>query len=334
MTFIWPQMLWTLLMVPGLALAYWRWQVRPGRLATQLPGLRTAGRAASGRWRHLPAVLLLAAITLWLTALGRPAAVVSLPSPHETVMLAIDTSGSMRASDMSPNRLGAAQQAARQFIAAQPASTRIGIVGFAGTASLVQAPTDRREDLMQAIERMQAQRGTAIGSAIVVSLATLFPGTGIDINSVGRSEPSTKDKTRPEAVPAGSYDAAVIVLLTDGQSTAGPEPVAAAKLAAQRGVRVYTVGIGTTRGEVLRTDGWSMRVGLDESTLKAVADLTRGEYFQAQSTDELKRIYRTLNSRFVTEKKEVELGALLAAIAAALSAGAAAVALLRTGRIL
>jgi Ca-activated chloride channel family protein len=178
-------------------------------------------------------------------------------------------------------------------------------VSFAGTASLVQPPTSNREDLSQALDRLQPQRGTAIGSAIVVSLATIFPGTGIDLKSVGqrpaapaapaapagngtreeRRDAARKSPAQPEPVPAGSFESAVIVLMSDGQANTGPDPVAAAKLAADRGVRLYTVGIGSSKGEVLRTDGWSMRVGLDEASLKTIADITRGEYFQAASTD-------------------------------------------------
>jgi Ca-activated chloride channel family protein len=125
----------------------------------------------------------------------------------------------------------------------------------------------------------------------------------------------------------------LIVVLTDGQTTAGPDPIAAARLAAQRGVRVYTVGLGTGRGEILRADGWSMRVGLDESTLKQIADLTRGEYFQAQSAADLKRVYGSLSSRFITEKQEIEIGALIAALATLLTAIAATISMLRSGRI-
>jgi Ca-activated chloride channel family protein len=272
------------------------------------------------------------------------------------VILAIDVSGSMRATDVKPTRLAASQAAARAFVVAQPRSTRIGIVTFAGTASLVQPPTENREDVAQAIERLQPQRGTAIGSAIVVSLATIFPGTGIDLRMLGRREAGAdgnreqrRDAARAgpggmaagapqdkpfEPVPAGSFESAVIVLLSDGQSTTGPDPVAAARLAAERGVRIYTVGIGTAKGEVLRTDGWSMRVSLDEAGLKTVADLTRGEYFLADSAAELKRIYQSMSSRFVMEKKELEVGALFAAGAALLALLGAGLSVAWYGRVL
>lgn len=356
MSFIWPQMLWLIALLPLLGWLGRRWL--RARSPAHWPGLQTRGTdtAQHSRWLgHLPAALLLTAGLLWCLAAARPTSVIVVPSPHETVILALDASGSMRATDIAPNRLAAAQAAARAFVEAQPRSTRIGVVGFAGTASLVQPPTDRRDDILQSIERLQPQRGTAIGSAIVVSLATIFPGAGIDLNSVSKGESagpragsreSRRDaaagvtgtgagKADAASAPAepGSFDSAVIVLLTDGQSTAGPDPVAAAKLAAARGVRIYTVGIGSTKGEVMRSDGWSMRVGLDEGALKTVADLTRGEYFAASSATDLQRIYQSLNSRFVTEKKEIEVGALLSAAAAALTLIASVLSLRRTGRI-
>ncbi|RPH41896.1 MAG: VWA domain-containing protein [Burkholderiales bacterium] len=355
MTFIWPQMLWALLVVPLLGIAYVTWTRRRGSALGSLGGLALSAGPGRGRWRHLPPALFLLAVALLLVSVGRPAAVVTLPAQHETVILAIDISGSMRASDVKPTRLAATQTAAKAFVEAQPSSTRIGIVTFAGIASLVQPPTDNREDVLQAIDRLQPQRGTAIGSAIVVSLATIFPSAGIDLRTVGRREGGAdgnreqrRDAARAgaapipgapqakpfEPVPAGSFDSAVIVLLSDGQSTTGPDPVAAARLAAERGVRVYTVGIGTAKGEVLRTDGWSMRVALDESGLKTVADLTRGEYFLGDSAAELKRIYQSMNSRFVMEKKELEVGAFFAAAAALFALLGAALSVAWYGRIL
>jgi Ca-activated chloride channel family protein len=350
MSFLWPQLLWGLLAVPLLAGAYWAWQRRRLQARNRLGGLLAATGPGRGRLRHLPPALFLLAIALLLLSVARPAAVLTLPAQHETILLALDVSGSMRATDVKPTRLAATQAAARAFVDAQPRSTRIGIVSFAGTAQLVQIPTQDREEIAQAIERLQPQRGTAIGSAIVVSLATIFPNAGIDLRSVGRREgepagsppgagrgPAGPLARQPEPftpVPAGSFDSAVIVLLSDGQSTTGPEPMAAAKLAAERGVRVYTVGIGTAKGEVLRTDGWSMRVALDELALKSIADLTRGEYFQASDAAQLERVYRTMNSRFVMEKKDLEIGALFTAAAAVLALVAAALSLAWYGRVL
>ncbi len=340
MKFLWPEALVLLLLVPLVAVLYVWLLARRKRVAVRyanLPLIREAMGRGPGWRRHVPPLLFLLALTCMLLAVARPTAVVTLPSQHKTVVLAMDVSGSMRATDVQPNRLVAAQEAAKAFIADQPPFTRIGIVSFAGTAALVQPPTQSREDLIAAIDRFQLQRATAIGSGIIVSLAAIFPDAGIDISqfSGGRDrrgaaldEPkqAEKEKAAVKPVPPGSYPSAVIILLTDGQRTTGPDPLEAAKLAADRGVRVFTVGIGTKEGEVIGFEGWSMRVRLDEDTLKQVANITQGEYFYAGTAVDLKKVYENLNSRLVLEKKETEVsalfagaGALLALVAAALS---------------
>jgi Ca-activated chloride channel family protein len=284
-----------------------------------------------------------------ITAVARPAAVVRLPSQHETIILALDVSGSMRAKDVEPDRMTAAQNAAKTFINEQPRSTRIGIVAFAGTASLVQPPTQSREDLHAAIERLQLQRATAIGSGILVSLKAIFPDVDFDLRatnprlnpagSPGKAGPlagplATPPGEKPKPVPPGSYKSAAIILLTDGQATTGPDPIEAARMAAERGVRVYTVGVGTPNGEILVGEGWSMRVRLDEETLKQIANLTSAEYFYAGTAVDLKKIYQSLNSRFVLEKKETEITALFAALAALTVLLSAALSLAWFNRIL
>jgi Ca-activated chloride channel homolog len=294
---------------------------------------------AAPTWRrHVPPALLLAAVTAMVLAVARPAALVTLPSNNETVILAMDVSGSMRATDVEPNRLAASQAAAKQFIAQVPDSVKVGIVAFAGTATVAQAPTRNREDLVAAIDRFQLQRATAIGSAIIVSMATLFPDGGYDVAAFTYDRRTAERKFRPQGnfkpMPPGSYASAVIILLTDGQRTAGPDSLAAARLAAERGVRIYTVGVGTPQGSVVGIEGWSMRVRLDEDTLKAIADLTRGEYFYAGTAPDLKKVYQNLNSRFVLETKKTEVGALFTAAAAALVVLAAALSLAWFGRIL
>ena len=340
MKFLWPEALVLLLLVPLVAVLYVWLLARRKRVAVRyanLPLIREAMGRGPGWRRHVPPVLFLLALTCMLLAVARPTAVVTLPSQHKTVVLAMDVSGSMRATDVQPNRLVAAQEAAKAFIADQPPFTRIGIVSFAGTAALVQPPTQSREDLIAAIDRFQLQRATAIGSGIIVSLAAIFPDAGIDISQFasGRDhrgaaldgpKQAEKAKAPVKPVPPGSYPSAVIILLTDGQRTTGPDPLEAAKLAADRGVRVFTVGIGTKEGEVIGFEGWSMRVRLDEDTLKQVANITQGEYFYAGTAVDLKKVYENLNSRLVLEKKETEVsalfagaGALLALVAAALS---------------
>ena len=347
MTFLWQEMLWALLVLPALIFVYLLLLRRKKRAALRyasLSAIRDALGAGQRIRRHIPPALFLMALTLMIIAIARPAAVVMLPSAHQTVILAMDVSGSMRATDVDPSRIGAAQTAARAFVNDLPSRTRIGIVSFAATASVVQPPTSNREDILAAIDRFQLQRGTAVGSGILVSLKMLFPEVEFDLRtsnpraeaprsaSLDKSQQSDKPEFKP--VPPGSYGAAVIILLTDGQTTTGPDPIEAARMAADRGVKVYTVGIGTTSGELIGAEGWSMRVRLDETSLKAIANLTQGEYFYAGTATDLKKVYETLNSKLVLEKRETEITALFAAVAAAFAILAAFLSLLWFNRIL
>ena len=253
-------------------------------------------------------------------------------------MLAMDVSGSMRAADVLPSRIVAAQEAAKSFVADLPRNVKIAVVSFAGTAAVVQAPTLSRDDVNAAIDRFQLQRGTAIGSGIVLSLATIFPDAGIDLSQItGAREmpPGPADKAKADfvPVPAGSYASAAIILLTDGQRTTGPDSIEAAKMAADRGVRIYTVGIGTKEGETIGFEGWSMRVRLDEDTLKAIASETHADYFYAGTAQDLKKVYQGLSTRLIVEKKETEISGLLAAVGALLVTLAAGLSIWWFGRI-
>jgi Ca-activated chloride channel homolog len=340
-SFQWPEMLWLMLGLPLLIAAYVYVLRRKKKFALRYASLdivREAMGKSVGLRRHIPPVLFLLAVGAMVLAIARPQATVTLPSQHETVILAMDVSGSMRATDVEPNRLVAAQNAAKAFVNEQPENVRIGVVAFAGTATLAQAPTRNREDIVAAIDRFQLQRATAIGSAILVSLATIFPNSGIDVATF--SYPSDAkaraimNPNAPKPVPPGSYNSAVIILLTDGQRTTGPDSVQAARLAADRGVRIYTVGVGTVAGETIGFDGWSMHVRLDEETLKTIADLTRGEYFYAGSAPDLRKVYETLNAKLVLETKKTEVTALVAAVATLLAVFSALLSLLWFNRIL
>ncbi|MGM9426030.1 VWA domain-containing protein [Hydrogenophaga sp. MI9] len=332
--FLWPQFLWLLAALPVLVLLYW-WILRRRRKTALRYASLSIVREAMGRaqtWRrHVPPVLLLLAFAAMLLAAARPVATITLPSTQQTIILAMDVSGSMRATDVLPNRLVASQNAAKAFLKDLPRHVRVGIVAFAGSAQVVQPVTLSREDLNTAIDKFQMQRATAIGSAIVVALSELFPGQ-VDLASVtygrgnndpfappGRAIDQPKTEKKPlEPVPPGSYNSAAIILLTDGQRTTGVDTAEAAKMAADRGVRVYTVGIGTVDGEVIGFEGWSMRVRLDEDTLKSVARETKGEYFYAGTADNLKQVYQSLSTRLTVEKKETEVSGLLALAAAVL----------------
>jgi Ca-activated chloride channel family protein len=349
MTFLWPELLWLLALVPAAVAAY-VWLLRRRKKAFARYANLNMVKEALGRTsrvrRHLPAALFLVALALMITAIARPAAVVMVPSQQETIILAMDVSGSMRAKDIEPTRLAAMQAAAKTFVSGLPRTVRVGVVSFAGTAAVVQQPTHAREDVIAAIDRFQLQRGTAIGSGIIVSLATIFPNQGIEVNefAAGRNaprpvplpgDPARKDAKKDfKPVPPGSHAGAAIILLTDGQRTAGPETMQAAKMAADRGVRVFTVGFGTPAGEVLGFEGWSFRARLDEEALKAVANATRGEYFRAGSATDLAQVYEMLNARIVFEKKQMEITAFFSAAAAALALLAAVLSMLWFGRIL
>ncbi|MEO8654716.1 MAG: VWA domain-containing protein [Ramlibacter sp.] len=346
MIFLWPEFLWMLLALPLLVLLYLWLLRRKKKTALRYASLsivkEAMGPGQSIR-RHIPPALFLLALAAMLLAAARPQAVVTLPSNQQTIILAMDVSGSMRATDVKPNRLEAAQAAAKAFLAELPRHVKVGIVAFAGSAQVAQLPTVNREDLVAAIDRFQLQRATATGNAIVISLATLFPDAGIDLQSMQHGRDRQRgfaidgEKKEPKEftpVAAGSYTSAAIIMLTDGQRTTGVDPLEAAKMAADRGIRVYTVGIGTVDGETIGFEGWSMRVRLDEETLKAIANKTSAEYFYAGTAQDLSKVYQALSSRLTVEKKETEVSALFALAAAALALLSAGLSILWFNRIL
>jgi len=345
--FLWPEALWLAVLLPLLIAAYVWLLYRKRRSAVRYANLgmiKEAMGAGSKFRRHVPPALLFLALAALIVAMARPTATVTLPTQKQTIVMALDASGSMRAKDVEPSRLVAMQNAAKQFVADASPRTKIGVVVFAGTAQLVQPPTDDREAIIAAIDRIQLQRATATGSGLIVSLATILPDAGFDVSTalfgrdaprnapIGEAKKDPKKDLKP--VEPGSYNSAVVILLTDGQRTTGPDPIEIAKLAADRGVRVYTVGFGTTSGEIIGFEGWSFRVRLDEETLKTVALMTRGEYFYAGTAADLKKVYQTLNSRLSFEKKETEVTALLSGIAALFAMFSGLLSLLWFNRIL
>ena len=356
MIFIWMDMLWLLLVVPALVAAYLLILRRKRKTALRYANLALVKQALGkgpGWRRHLPPALLLAAVTVLILAVARPAAVVTLASSRATVILAMDVSGSMRGRDVEPSRIVASQEAAKQFIASQPADVQIGIVAFASAALLVQAPTIDREALYAAINSFDLRRGTAVGSGILVSLATVFPDENFDVDGGGNpmeqlGPPSTarfgdyesrsldqQAAASAEHVPVepGSYESAIIILLTDGATTTGPDPIEAGRLAAEYGVKVYTVGFGSTEGDVIDFGGRSMRAQLDATSLQAIADTTKAEYFEAQSSDDLSRVYNSLSTKLISEKKLTEIAFIFAGIGAIVAVLGAALSMLWLGRI-
>jgi Ca-activated chloride channel family protein len=343
MRFLWPEMLWLLLVLPLLAAAYFYVLARRKKSAVIYPSLalaRTAMGPGQRLRRHVPPFLFWLALGVALLACARPSATVTLPSDTLTLVLTMDVSRSMEATDVLPTRLGAAQQAARDFIKTLPATVRLGIVAFAAAATVVQPPTDNRQDMLDAIDRFELQRGTATGSGLIVALGTLFPDDRGELEAMLLNDPASRfgpfaaplgsagaanealkhEQERPPREP-GSYRNGAIILLSDGRRTTGPDPMDIAKMAARRGVRIYTVGFGTQQGATIG-DGWSYFMQLDETTLRAVAKMTGGEYFQAGSAADLSQVYSKLSTRFSLERRETEIGALLAAAAGLLLAAA------------
>jgi Ca-activated chloride channel homolog len=338
MSFLWIEMLWALLVVLALIAAYILVQRRRQRYALRYASLslvrESVGRGPGIR-RHIPPVLFLTGLAIMVVAMARPVATVMLPSQQGTVILTIDVSGSMRADDLRPNRIEAAKSAARAFVERQPENVRIGVVAFADGASVVQAPTTEREAVIAAINRLTLQRSTAIGAGILTSLEAIFEESEASPASAAWNDPLVlpEPTPRPTPVPRGSYAPAVVVLLSDGRNTTGPEPLDVVRQASDRGVRIYTVGVGTPEGSVLRFDGRLIRVQLDEETLQRIAEDTDGEYFKADSETDLREIYESLSTNLIFEAEQTELTAGFTGAAAVLMLVAGALSLLWFSRL-
>jgi Ca-activated chloride channel homolog len=316
MSFIWPLMLWLLLLLPLFVLLYLRLQRRRRGLAARYGSLGLAREAAGavGRrlgWRrHLPPALFLLGLALLLTALARPQAVVSLPRAEGTVILAFDVSGSMAADDLKPSRMAAAKAAARDFVQRQPPTVQIGVVAFSDGGLAVQAPTNDQAAILAAIDRLAPTRGTSLANGILASLTTIAAGGSQATRYYSNLTPVPTPTPTP--VPKGTYTPAAIVLLTDGESNIPPNPLAAAQVAADRGVRIYTVGIGSAAGTTLHIEGFNVHTRLDEATLRQISQLTDGAYYNAEDEQDLRTIYENLGSKLVVKPERTEVTSLFA----------------------
>jgi Ca-activated chloride channel family protein len=349
MTFLWPAFLALLVVLP-LLVAVRVWGLRRRRVGVRFSSLslvRAAVPRSSWVRRHLPFALFLIGLGSLVIAIARPAAIVPVPSSRTTVVLAIDVSRSMCATDIAPNRLLAAEEAAASFVEDQQGGTHIGIVAFAGYAEMVQAPTDDEEVLLDVIASLATGRRTAIGSAILESIDAIAE---LD-SSVPESVSMGPSGSPPPAVPEGAFVPAIIVLLTDGASNTGPEPVAAAQQAVDRGIRIYTIGFGTENpggrppvcgaqfigrepgdsGQGFQDPGFGGggfggtggtggggRRAIDEETLMAIADATGGEYYLAEDAQQLNEVFRQLPTDLITSHEVVEISVVFTAIAAVL----------------
>jgi Ca-activated chloride channel homolog len=337
MTFLWPGALLLLGLVP-IMIGLYLWSLRRKRVALRYSSLslvRTAIPQYSRLRRHLPFALFLLALGSLVVTMGRPVQIVYVPSGQTTIVLALDVSGSMRQQDVLPSRLQAAKAAALSFIGSQKASARIALVAFAGYAELIQPATTDRQALERAVKSLTIARGTAIGSGILESLdaiAEIDPNVAPSVLEPGAGE-------EPVPVPQGAYVPHIIVLLTDGVTTTGPEPLDAARQAVDRGVRVYTIGFGTENGQEGFGRGGSFgggqpgggfggfRRGIDEETLKQIADMSGGKYYAAESASDLVSVFESLPTSLITVAQVTEISVLFAAAGALLAALAIALAL-------
>ena len=347
MDFLWSGLLGLLVLLPIL-IAIYVWRLRRGRPSgvrySSLALIRDADPGSARLRRHLPVVLFIAALGAIIVAMARPVVILAVPTNQTTIILTIDVSGSMCSSDIPPSRLQAAEAAAAAFIKSQSASTRIGIVAFSGFAEVVAAPTNDQAALLDALQSLATGRRTAIGDGILASIDAI---SEID-PSVAKSVTDSSTGTAPAPVVKGAYAPDIIVLLTDGASNAGTPPLDAAQQAADRGVRVYTIGFGTANGGALSATcapqfqgrepgaggggggfggggpggGGNFPRGIDEATLKQIADMTGGTYHPASTASELGTVFQNLPTNLILKHEVTEvsfgfvgLGGLLAGLA-------------------
>jgi Ca-activated chloride channel family protein len=313
MSFIWPPMLIFLATIPLFVALYLRIQQRRRRLTAaygELGLLRAATGHSLGLRRHIPPALFLLGLTILIVALARPETVVSLPRIEGTVILAFDVSGSMAATDLKPTRMDAAKAAARDFVQRQPSTVQIGVVAFSDGGFAIQAPSNEQGAVLAAIDRLTVQRGTSLGHGMEAALSAIAAGKGTK-QRLYSTIPATATPT-PTPVPKGTHTSAVIVMLTDGENNQMPDPLASAQQAANRGVRIDTVGIGSAAGTTLKVNGFTVHTRLDEATLQQIAQITDGAYYKAENEQELHKIYDTLNPELVIKPQKIEVTSILA----------------------
>ena len=325
MSFIWPWVLVSLLVLPVCAYLYLRLQQKRSRDAASLGtmgAMREGAPALAGRRRHVPPIIFLIAVAVLALASARPQVTLPLPRMEGTVVLALDVSSSMAADDVEPTRMEAAKLAAKTLVERRPGSARIGVVAFGEGGLVVQPPTDDSEALDATIDRLAPQSATSLGRGVMTALNLVAPESG-----PGQTAPA--DGTSPR----GAFAPAVIVLLTDGENTDPPDPIEVAQRAADRGVRVHTVGLGTDEGATIEVDGFNLFTQLNEPVLQQIALLTEGSYFRVEDVDGMSSVYEELETEFVVESREVEVTSAFGGVSALLLLAGGALSLFWFGRM-
>jgi Ca-activated chloride channel family protein len=339
MSFIWPQMLPVLLLIPvGIAISL----VIDGKRRNRLAAYGVSGGSGITRRRlgirhRIPALMAVVGLTLMALAMSRPQAVVPLPRTEGTVILAFDISASMSATDLTPTRMDAAKAAAKDFVSRQPSSVTIGVVAFSDSGIAVQTPVTDRDTILAAIDRLSPEKGTSVARGIQASLNAIAVAeqgySGNDFYTNATAAPAASPTATPTPVPSGYHAPAAIVLLSDGENNENPDPIAAAKTAADQGVRIYTVGIGSSAGATITVSGVKEFTQLDEATLQNIASATGGTYYNATDTAQLHSIYDNLDVAYVVQPQLTEITSILAGFSIVLLIAGTLTSLLWLGRL-
>ncbi len=331
MSLIWPWMLLTLLLVPLFIGTYFRFLQQRRQTTAKLGPLgiiQTGAGYIPRSHRHVPPIFYLFGVTLLLVGLARPEMPVSLPRVEGIVILAFDLSNSMLADDIEPTRLEAAKEAARAFVENQPNTVQIGVVAFGNGGLVVVPPTDNQADIQAAIERLNPQGGTSLSQGIFTSLNAIA-GEPITINETA-FETGQFDAS---AFQIDDYSSAVVVLLTDGENTEPPEPLEVAQVAAEAGVRIFPIGIGSLEGAIMEIDGFNIVTRLNESALQDIADLTNGSYYHVEDEESLKEVYQNIDLQLTIKGEKMEVTSIFAGISALLLLIGGLLSMLWFGRI-